>query len=248
MSEGAVYTPVPQELVDDVHHNAGVHVRRTVILVEICLRFSSVRCGDVLSDIFLIPGDVQTKFDLYLRPFARSLRLLLDQYGFTIFQPPFFVFYRLLVGMHLGFCLGDKPIREGKSSPVRILCTKRVTCDRCEFIEEFLSSGEKSKEFIVTDKEWKHLRQVFLKLKDRVFPPAVTSGDPGKTVLLNKRPRPCVEAAKEFLKAIGSEEEISRLMEPHNEAVSKALNDEEPFDFDHFLQLPPPLAGSSQMA
>ena len=250
MSEGAVYTPVPPHLVDDIHHNAEVHVRRTVILVEMCLRFSSVRCGDVLSHIFFIPGDVQTKFDLFLRPFAPGLRSLLGQYGFTIFQPPFFVFYRLLVGIYLGFCLGNGLVRRGEpsSSFARLLCTKKVVCDRCEFIVDFLSSGDQSREFYVTNKEWKHLRYVFLKLQDKISRPAATSRGPGKTVRINKRPKPRGEAAKEFLQVIGSEEEILRLMEPLGEEVSKALKDEGPFDFDLCLQLPPPLTGSSQTA
>lgn len=250
VSEGAVYTPAPSDLSDDVHHNAEVHVRRVVILVEICLRFSSVRCGDVLSNVFSIPGDVQTKFDLFLRPLARSLRSLLHQYGFTVFQPPFFVFYRLLVGMYLGFCPSEEPRRRGnKSWRARLLCTKKVVCDRCEFMEEFLSSGDESTEFTVSNKEWKHLRYVFLKVKDSVFSPTVTSEGLWKTIRINKRPEPRIEAGEEFLRMIGDEEDISRLMEPHGEEVWKALKDGEPFDFDLCLQLPPPLAGSpSQMA
>ena len=245
VSEGAVYTPVPLDLVDDVRHNAEVHVNRTVILIEICLRFSSVRCGNVLSDVFLMPGDVQTKFDLLLRPLARSLPSLLKQYGFTISQPPFFVFYRFLIGMYLGFCLGGDLTRSRGQSLARALCSKKVVCGRCEVIEEFLSSGDELKELIVTHKEWKHLRYVFLKLKDRVFPPVVTSGELWKGVRITKRPQSCIEAAKEFLRTIGDEEEISKLMKPLNEQVRKALDGEEPFDFDLCLQLPPlPIGGS----
>jgi hypothetical protein len=241
VSEGVIYTPVPPGLMDDVRHNAEVHVRRTVIVIEICLRFSSARCGDVLSDTFLIPGDVQTKFDLFLHPLARSLRSLLDQYKSTIFRPPFFVFYRLIVGMHLGFCRGDEVLRRGEQSLARIVCTKKVVCDRCEFIEGFLSSRDESKELIVTNKEWKHLRYVFPKLKERIFSPAVTSGDLWKSVRITKRPQPPIGAAKEFLRMIGCEEDISKLMEPLNEEVRRALDDGESFDFELCLPLPPPL-------
>lgn len=245
VSEGAVYTPVPLDLIDDVRHNAEVHVNRTVALIEICLRFSSARCGNVLSDVLLIPGDVQTKFDLLLHPLARSLRSLLKQYGFTISQPPFFVFYRFATGMYLGFCLGGDLIRSDGQSLARVLCSKKVVCDRCEFIEGFLSSGDKSRELIVTHKEWKHLRYVFLKLKDRVFSPVVTSGDLWKAVRITKRPQLRIEAAKEFLRTIGDEEDILKLTEPLNEEVRKALDGEEPFDFDLFLRHPPPPICSS---
>lgn len=248
VSEGAVYALVPPDLADDVRHNAEVHVRRTVMLVEICLRFSSARCGDVLFDVFFIPGDVQVKFDLFLRPLSRSLRSLLDQYGLTIFQPPFFVFYRFLVGMCLGFRLGDKLVKRGKSSLARMLCTKKVICDRCEFVEEFLSSRDESRSFTVTNKEWKHLRYVFRKLEDRISFPTVVPGGLGKTVEMNKRPKRHGEAAKEFLRMIGNEEEIFKLMEPLKEEVWKTLNEGEPFDFDLCLQLPPSLAGSLQIA
>ena len=241
VSEGAIYASVPPDIVDDARHNAEVHVRRAVILVEICLRFSSVRCGGVLSDIIVIPGDIQIKFDLFLRPFARSLRPLLDQYELTIFQPPFFLFYRFLVGIYLGFCFNGQPKRKGQLSLARRLCTKKVICDRCEFMEQFLSSEDESKELIVTSQEWKHLRYVLLKLKDRILSPTVTSRGLETTVLIEKRSQPCVEAAEEFFRMIGNEEEISKLMEPFDQEVWKALRDEEPFDFDLCLQLPHPL-------
>lgn len=245
-SEGAVYTKTTPDLLGDVRHNAEANVRRTVILAEICLRFSSARCGEVLTHIFSIPGDIQTKFDFFLRPLARNLRLLLNQYGFTIFYPPFFQFYRFLVGVYLGFCLNDKFRRGGESSLARVLCTKKLVCDHCEFVEEFLSSGDQSREFTVTNKEWKHLRYVFLKIKDKIFSPTVTSESLWKTLTIRKRPQPRMKAAKEFLEMIGNEEEILRLMEPFNEEVLKALRDEEPFDFNLCLQLPPSLlAGSS---
>jgi hypothetical protein len=44
---------------------------------------------------------------------------------------------------------------------------------------------------------------------------------------------------------IGNEEEILKLMEPLDEEVRKALNDEKVFDFERCLQLPP-LQGGSQ--
>lgn len=153
VSEGAVYTPAAPDLMDDIRHNAEVHVRRTVIVVEICLRFSSDRCGDVLVEVFVIPGDVQTKFDLFYCPLARNLRLLLEQYEYTIFRSPFFVFYRFLVGMYLNFYLGGKFIRRGKLSLATMFCTKKVVCDRCKSIDEFLSSRDESKELVVTNKE-----------------------------------------------------------------------------------------------
>ena len=240
VSQGAVYAPVPPDLEDDVVYNAGVHVRRTITLIEICLRFSPVRCGDVLSDVFFIPGDTQAKFDLFLRPLARGLRSLLNQYGFPIFHPPFFLFYRFLVGMYLSFRLGDGSAQRGKSWLARMICTKKVVCEHCEFIERFLSSGEESTEIVVTNKEWKHLKYVFPKLKDKVFSPTLISGGPQKMVRINRRPRLHAEAAKEFLQTIGNEEEISRLMEPLAGEVQKALKGEEPFDFDLCLQLPPP--------
>lgn len=246
MNEGAVYALETPDLTDDIRHNAEVHIRRTMIVVEICLRFSSVRCGDVLFDVLVIPGDVQTKFDLFYRPFARSLRSLLEQYKFTIFQPPFFVFYRLLVGMYLSSYLGGEFIRRGKPSLARSVCTKKAVCDRCKLVNEFLSSGDQSRELVVTNKEWRHLRYIISKLKESVIPPTVTTtGDLWKAVRITKCPEPHVEAAKEFLRVVGDEKEISRLMEPLDEEVRKALNYEELFDFQRCLQLPSSLPGGS---
>lgn len=243
MSEGVVYTLVAPELVDDIRHNAEIHVKRTVIVIEICLRFSPVECCDVLSEVLVIPGDIQTKFDLFYRPLARNLRSLLRQYEFTIFRPPFFVFYRFLVGMYLSFYHGEF-LRRGKLPLAVMFCKKKVVCDRCKSIDRFLSSGDESKELVVTNKEWTHLRYVTPKLKGRIFPPIVTTGDLWKTVRIIKRPQPHTEATKEFLRMIGDEEEISKLMEPLDEEVRKALNDEKVFDFERCLQLPP-LSGSS---
>jgi len=246
MSEGAVYTLEAPDLMDDIRHNAEVHLKRAVIVIEICLRFSPARCGDVLFEVFVTPGDVQTKFDLFYRPLARSLRLLLEQYEFTIFQPPFFVFYRLLVGMYLSSYLGGEFIRRGKPSLAKIACTKKVVCDRCELIDEFLASRDQSREFIVTNKEWKHLRYIVPKLKDRIFPLTVTTGGSWKAVRVTRRPKPQIEAAKEFLREIGDPGEISKLMRPLDEEVRKALNYEELFDFQRCLQLPPPLPCGSK--
>ena len=248
-SEGAVYFPVAQDLIDGLHHNAEVHVRRIVIVIEICLRFSSARCGEVLSEVFSIPGDIHIKFDLFLRPLARNLRSLLGQYDFPIFRQPFFLFYRLLVGMYLGFCLGGEPTQRGQPTLARILCTKKVVCNNCQNIQDFLSSRDESRELLITNKEWKHLRYVIPKLKDEIFPPIVTSGGLRKTIRINKRRRSRANAAKEFLEVIGDEEEISRLMEPFDEEVRKALNDEEAFDFELCLQLPvPPSPSGSRSA
>ena len=240
MGEGAVYTEVAPDLMDDIHHNAEVHVKRTTIVIEICLRFSPARCGEVLFGVFVIPGDFRTKFDLFYRPLARSLRSLLQQYEITIFQPPFFAFYRLLVGIYLRFCLGNEFIQRGKSPLATMFCTKKVACNPCKSIEEFLTSGDESKELVVTSKEWIHLRYVIPKFKDRVLPPTVATGDSYKTVQIIKRPQSHIEAAKEFLQMIGDEEEISKLMEPLDEEVRKALNDEEVFNFERCLQLPSP--------
>ena len=247
VSEGVVYIKAPPDLMEDVRHNARVHVKRTLIVVEISLRFSPARCGEVLSNIFLIPGDVQIKFDLFLGPLARGLRSLLGQYELSIFQHPFFIFYRFLVGMYLGFCLGNISTRMGGQSLARILCTKKVVCDRCELMEEFLSSGEESKEFYVTNREWKHLRYVFDKLKQRIFPPTVTSGELWKGIRVVKRPKQAgMDTAKEFLRTIvGEEEEISKLMEPFNEEVRRTLDEGEAFDFNLCLQLPPPFGTHS---
>jgi hypothetical protein len=243
VTEGAVYTLVPPGLMDDVRHNAEVHVKRVVILIEICLRFSPGRCGEVLSDVLLVPGDLQTKFDLLLRPFVRSLRPLLNQYGVTIFRPPFSLFYRFLIGMFLG-----NLARSGKPPLARTLCTKKVVCDRCEFIENFLSSGEESKELIVTNKEWKHVRYVFPKLKDRIFPPTVTSGHSWKTIRITRRPEARTEAAREFLLMIGDEGDILKLVGPLKKAVWETLKNMEPFDIEPFLQFPPPTTVGSQTA
>lgn len=59
---------------------------------------------------------------------------------------------------------------------------------------------------------------------------------------ITKRPLHHIEAAKEFLREVGDEEEISKLMEPLNGEVRRALNDEEVFDFERCLQLPPSLS------
>jgi len=246
ISEGVVYTLVAPDLTDDIRHNAEVHVRRAVIVIEICLRFSSVRCVDVLFEVFVLPGDVQTKFDLFYHPLARSLRSLLEQYELTVFRPPFFVFYRLLVGMYLSFYLGGELTRRGKPPLATMFCTKKVICDRCKFIDEFLSSRDESRELIVTNKEWTHLRYIIPKIRDRIFPPTLTAGDFWKTVRMTKRSQPHIEAAKEFLRVIGDEEEISKLMEPLDEEVQKALNDEEQFDFERCMRLPPPMPGGSK--
>ena len=244
-SEGASYIPVAPDLADCVHHNAEVHVRRTVIVIEICLRFSSVKCGDVLSEVFAIPGDLQTKFNFFYHPLARSLRSLLQQYGFTIFQPPFSVFYRFLVGMYLSFYHGSEFLRRGKPLLATMFCKKKVVCDRCKSIDDFLTSEEKSKELVVTNKEWAHLRHIMPKLKDSISPPTVSTRDLEKTVQITKPLQPHIEATKEFLRTIGDEEEISKLMEPLDEEIRKALNGEKVFDFERCLQLPP-LTGGSQ--
>ena len=68
----------------------------------------------------------------------------------------------------------------------------------------------------------------------------MTTGGSWKSVRVTKRPHPHVEVAKEVLQEIGDEEEISKLMEPLDEEVRKALNYEELFDFQRCLQLPPP--------
>ena len=81
---------------------------------------------------------------------------------------------------------------------------------------------------------------------DRIFPLTVITGGLWKTVRVTKRPQPHVEAAKEFLREIGDAGEISRLMEPLDKEVRKAMNNEELFDFQRCLQLPPPLPGGSQ--
>jgi len=248
MTEGAVYTLVASDLMDDVHHNAEVHVKRTIIVIEICLRFSSVRCGEVLFEVFVIPGDIRIKFDLFYLPLARSLRSLLQQYDCPIFRPPFFVFYRFLVGMYLSFYLGDEFIQRGNPPLATMFCTKKVVCDKCKSIDGFLSSGDESRELVVTSKEWIHLRYIIPKFKDRILPPTVATGDSRKTVRIVKRPQPHIEAAKEFLQMIGDEEEISRLMEPLGEEVQRALNGEEVFDFERCLQLPPPPPDDSQTA
>ena len=238
VGQGAVYTPVPPHHMHAAGFNAGVHVRRTITFVEICLRFSSLRCGDVLSDIFKIPGDVQVKFDLFLHPLARGLHSLLNQYGLTIFHPPFILFYRSLVWMCLGFCLGDDRFTHRDNSwPARMVCTEKVVCNHCEFIERFLSSAT---EIVVTDKEWSLLEAVFPKLKDKVFSPTLICRDSLNTVRIDGRPRLGVEAAKEFLQTIGNEEEISKLMEPLAGEVEKVLKGEEPFDFDLWLKFLPP--------
>ena len=246
MSEGAVYTLEAPDLMNDIRYNAEVHLKRTVIVIEICLRFSSARCGDVLFDVFATPGDVQTKFDLFYRPLVRSLRPLLEQYEFTIFEPPFFVFYRFLVGMYLSSYLGREFKRRGKPSLAGVACTKKVVCDRCELIDEFLASRDQSREFVVTNKEWTHLRYIVPKLKDRILPLTVTTGGSWRAVRVTKRPQPHIEAAKEFLREIGDAEEISRLMKPLDKEVREALNYEELFDFQRCLQLPPPLLGGFQ--
>ena len=247
VGEGIIYTREVPDLMDDIRHNAEVHVRRTMIVIEICLRFSSVRCSDVLFDVFVTPGDVRIKFDFFYRPLARSLRSLLEQYEFTIFQPPFFVFYRFLVGMYLSFYLGGEFMRRGKPMLATTACTKKVVCDRCKLVDEFLFSGDQSRDFVVTNKEWTHLRYIFPKLKDRVFPPTVTTtGNLWKAVRITKRLEPHTEAAKDFIREVGDEEEISKLMEPLDEEVRKALNYEELFDFQRCLQLPPSLSGSSK--
>jgi len=222
MSEGAVYTLEAPDLIDDIRHNTEVHVKRTIVVIEICLRFSSVRCGDVsLFEVFVIPEMFEPNLTSFI---ARSLRPLLERYELTNFQPPFFVFYRFLVGMYLSSYLGGEFIRRGKPSFAGMTCTKKVVCDSCKLIDEFLSSGDQSREFVVTNKEWKHLRYVVPKLKDRIFALAVTAGGLWKAL------------------------RISKLMEPPDEEVQKALNCEELFDFQRCLRLPSPLPGGPQTA
>ena len=247
MSEGVVYVAASPDLMDDIRHNAQVHVKRTMIVTEICLRFSPHRCGEILFEGFDVPDDLRVKFDLFYGPLARSLRSLLQQYDYTIFRPPFFVFYRVLVGMYLGFCHDDKILRTAEQLSATF-CTKNVACDHCKSIGEFLLSGDESKEFVLTNMEWSHLRYVSRRLKNRIFPPTVTTMELGKTVRIKKRTPKHIDATKEFLKTIGDDEEISRLMEPLAEEIQKALNGEEVFDFERCLRLPPPPSYGSQTA
>ena len=246
-SEGVVYVTASPDLMDDIRHNAKVHVNRTMIVAEICLRFSPHRCGEVLFQGFDIPGDLRVKFDLFYEPLARSLRSLLQQYDYTIFRPPFLVFYRVLVGMYLSFCHGDKILRTAEQLSATF-CTKKVVCDHCKSIGEFLFSRDESKGLVLTNMEWSHLRYVSRGLKNRIFPPTVTTMELGKMVRIKKRAPKHIDATKEFLKAIGNDEEISRLMEPLGEEMRKALNDEEVFDFERCLRLPPPPPYGSQTA
>lgn len=228
-SEGAVYTLEAPDLTDDIRHNATLHAERTVNTIEVCLRFSRLdRCCELLSDILVCPGDVRTKLDLFYRPLARNLRLLIEQYGRTILQRPFSTFYRFLVGMYLHFYLGDESTRrdEAQLEP-RLLstaCAKRVVCGHRELIADFSTSGDQFKDFVVTTKEQTHLRCVIPKLKDRVLPLTVMDAEgPQVSVRIAKLPRPEL-GAKEFLRMIGDEKEISELMGPLDE---EALNNEE---------------------
>lgn len=241
--EGAIRTLAPPDSVDDVRRNSEARIERTVALVGICLQFSSPRCGDVLSDILLVRGDVETEFDLFLRPLVRKLRPLLDHHALTNFQPLFLKFYRYLVGMYLGFCLKDESKRGGET-PGKKICTKKVTCDHCNFIKEFLYSGDESREFTISNREWKHLQYVFPKLKDKISPSIAPVEGLSKKIRIERRHQPRVEAAKEFLRVIGNEKEISKLMKPYDKEVWKAVNSGEPFNFDLCLEVPPPPVGS----
>lgn len=83
MSEGVAYAPVAPDPMDDIRHNAEVRVS-AVIVIETCMQFSSVRCGDVLSEVFVTPGDIQTKIDPFYCPLARNLCSLLQHYELKI--------------------------------------------------------------------------------------------------------------------------------------------------------------------
>ena len=245
IAEAVVYAATSPDLMDDIRHNAKVHVKRFMIITEICLRFSPHRCGDVLSQAFDAPGDLRLKFDLFYRPLAPSLRSLLQQYDSTIFRSPFFLFYRVLVGMYLSFYHVDEILPSTEPT----FCTNKVVCDPCKSIADFLSSADQSKALVLTNREWAHLRSVTSSIKHRVFPPILNTMELGKTVLIKKRTPKHLEATKEFLKTIGDEHEISRLMEPLAEEMRKALSGGGVFDFERCLQLPsPPSSHASQTA
>ena len=141
--------------------------------------------------------------------------------------------------MYLSFYHADETLPGTEPA----FCTKKVACDPCKLIADFLSSGDQSKALVLTNKEWSHFRYITSRLKDSVFPPTVTTMESGKIIQIKKRAQEHtskhIGATKEFLRTIGDEQEISTLMEPLGEEMRMALSGERVFDFERCLRLPP---------
>lgn len=207
-------------------------ITRVLDLVEACLLTSCMApCKKLFVLLLKIQGATDQKFQTLYNPLIPRLREVLRIKNIDICSSPFADLLQLFVGTYLRDVLGAQP-RNIRTKIRKIGCG----CGDCNPVDNFMSSSTSSQLFRYPQVRRTHVERQLSAARDLVYFQTIRSGSPHGIQVIK---RPEIVAAQQwdtrvahahtFLRSIGDDNVISRLMGNRYGDVMKALQGSQQF-------------------
>lgn len=194
-------------------------------IIETCLLTSCLApCRKLFAALLKIRGPTREKFENVYCRLIPSLREFLSSKNIDIFSSPVIDLFQILIAMYLHDVLGSKP-----DVPVNIR-KLGCGCADCKPLDAFLLQTKETETFRYPTKRRNHVYPILSSVSDLIAVQTFRDRSPHK-LAITKLPdflamllwKVRVTNAKAFLKSIGDDNVIARLMGDRHEDVLKAI-------------------------
>jgi len=247
LSEACLDVVVP--LWDSIESNYGVtqnsRIERIIELLDLCITANHLaHCKILFTSILRSPGDLVTKYTALYTPLVVRLPQLLRKHNLDIFVHPFGEMMQIFVGQYLHDILGCGP---KKGSPINIR-TVGCGCKDCNALDTFLLGPTATTLFRLPLPLKNHLIQRLQKVPDLVSYTILTYTRPhgiqitkASEITAMGRWASKVGDARVFLRQVGDEALLAKLMGQRSPDIERALSGAQQFQ----LPINQPIPSSS---
>lgn len=229
LKENAAFDRLIEKFLDQANLSYSFTASRShdqaVDIIEACLLTSCMApCRKLFVILLKIPGSAGEKFENLYGRLIPPLRELLSSKNIDICSPPFIDLFQILVAMYLRDVLGSKP--STRPNIRKIGCK----CADCKSVDAFLLKPNLTETFRYAQKRRTHVESKLDTITDLVTSEVIRDKNPHGLVV-TKLPdfmatlqwEVRVTKARAFLKSVGEDNMIAKLMGDRYEDILKAL-------------------------
>lgn len=223
---------LPLEMPPNIRHFS---VERILKVVDLAYRVGNKTeevCKHLLIDILNSPGSTGVKFvELYI-PLMQPLRALLQQRNQTVLSHPFIEFFRSIICKYLSDILGRRT--EARDHRLRQI---GCGCRDCKILDRFILDPSAEEEMYAMPKARRLHLEHMLSFSPDLCTFETLATRPCHSIKVKKLPEVVLAStweerdgeAREFLRSIGTDEEVSIIMGDRYRDVMDALEGIRPF-------------------
>ena len=217
---------------EDVEENPDseiqcLRVSRILEILDICLRTKRMyRCKLLLASVLKSPGEISSKYSTIYSPLLSRLPTLLSKHAMDLVTSPFKELMQVFIGQYLHDVLGAKPT-------ISTYSMRQVGCGcaDCLELDRFLMGPDVEEVFLMSVQRKSHIESRVMNIQHLVSYEMVTVGHLRGIQIIKRTDAAVVDewksrvvAARGFLKQIGDNDFLAKVLGRRYPDIERALN------------------------